>query len=93
LVDETTTKEILMAFLSKKWLRALWGVEQPSTKIAEPIDCDACRIARRAGGDACDEHAHHVRPHTYDVGHDVEWGGVFDNPLNTFPTRHSESIH
>jgi hypothetical protein len=84
--------EELMGFLPKKWLRALWGVNQPTTELAPPIDCQSCRIARQAGGDACVEHAHHARPHTYHLGHEVEWGGVFDHPLETMPNTTEESI-
>jgi hypothetical protein len=81
-----------MGFLPKKWLRSLWGVEQPTTVFAKPIDCESCRIARQAGNDACPEHAHHVRPHTYHLGHEVEWGGVFDHPLETMPNTTEETI-
>lgn len=84
-----------MGFLPKKWLSALWGVNQPKTRLDPPIDCAECRIARRNGGDACYVHGeHHLRPHTYDVGHEVQWGdGVFDHPFDAMPTRESESIH
>lgn len=82
-----------MGFLPRKWLRTLWGVSQPSTRMAEPIDCDMCRIARQNGGDACYEHGEkHARAHTYRMGHEVDWGGVFDRPDNTYPRRTSPSI-
>jgi hypothetical protein len=82
-----------MGFLPKKWLRALWGVTQPTAKIAAPINCDACVAARAAGLDACPEHGvKHPRPHTYRMGHEVDWGGVFDNPDNSYPRSSRPSV-
>ncbi|MGZ3421937.1 MAG: hypothetical protein ACXVEF_37270 [Polyangiales bacterium] len=81
-----------MGFLPKKWLRALWGVNQPATQLAPPIDCERCRIARQSGVDACPEHRHHLRPHLYRMGHEVQWGGVFDHPLETVPRTSVETI-
>jgi hypothetical protein len=84
--------EELMGFLPKKWLRALWGVNQPTMQFDPPIDCERCRIARQAGKDACPEHHHHARPHTYHMGHQIEWGGIFDNPQNAMPRYDDERI-
>lgn len=82
-----------MGFLPKKWLRALWGVKQPSMQVDAPIDCDDCRSARARGGDACAVHGvKHPRPNTYHMGHEVDWGGVFDNPDNTYPRTTRPSI-
>ncbi len=83
-----------MGFLPKKLLRALWGVQQPATTLAQPLDCDACAVARQAGSDACFEHhAAHARPHTYSIGHQVEWGSPFSASNDQMPIRNSESIH
>jgi len=82
-----------MGFLPKKWLRSLWGVSETPTTFAAPIDCDDCRAARAAGRDACAVHGvKHPAPHIYRMGHEVDWGGVFDRPENTYPRRSSESI-
>ena len=68
-----------MGFLPKKWLAKLWGVNDPGRKFAKPIDCDACRIARANGSDACwEHHVHHPRPHLYRAGHEVNWGSGLD---------------
>lgn len=83
-----------MGFLKKNWLRKLWGVSEPTTQIAAPIDCDACREARSRGLDACEtHHAAHVRPHTYEIGHEVEWGSPLNLNNDAYPHRQSESIH
>ncbi len=81
-----------MGFLPKKWLRALWGVREESTMLAAPIDCDDCRAARAAGGDACAVHGEkHPGPHTYRFGHSVSWGSPFSSQ-DTMPRRESVSI-
>ncbi len=82
-----------MGFLPRKWLRALWGVNDVSSRVASPIDCDDCRAARAAGRDACEVHREkHPRPHTYRMGHEVDWGGVFDHPENTYPRSTRPSL-
>jgi hypothetical protein len=68
-----------MGFLPKKWLSKLWGVTEPPRLLDKPIDCDACRIARANGGDACwEHHVHHRRPHLYRAGHEINWGSGLD---------------
>jgi hypothetical protein len=48
----------------KKWFRLLWGVSYPETSLEPAIDCEACRIARTAGKDACATHrTHHDHNH------------------------------
>jgi hypothetical protein len=87
-------KEDTMGFLPKKWLRKLWGVDETPATFAPPIDCDDCRAARAAGRDACAVHGvKHPAPHTYNMGHEVEWGSPLSGTLNdTYPRRESESI-
>jgi hypothetical protein len=69
-----------MGFLPKKWLRSLWGVEQPRAQFDPPIDCDDCRRLRAAGKDACAVHGvHHPRPHVYSMGHELGWGSGLDS--------------
>lgn len=83
-----------MAFLPMKWLRALWGVSQPDTTLAPPIDCDDCRDARAHGRDACAVHgAPHPRPHTYEMGHQVSWSSPLKGTNEEMPIRTSVSIH
>lgn len=68
-----------MGFLPKKWLNRIWGVEQPKTQFAKPLECDACHIARANGSDACwEHHAAHLRAHTYHVGHEMNWSSGID---------------
>jgi hypothetical protein len=53
----------------KKFFQSLWGVTDPGLELTPPIDCEACRIARSAGKDACAIHrTHHDRNHP--SGHD-----------------------
>jgi hypothetical protein len=83
-----------MGFLSKKWLRKLWGVNEPGTAVMAPIDCEACRTARAAGRDACAEHGvKHASPHLYHVGHEISWSSPLSMDNATMPRRDSESIH
>lgn len=83
-----------MGFLSKKWLRSLWGVQPVTTDVEPPIDCDDCRAARAEGRDACAVHGQrHPRPHTYTVGHEVAWGSPFKGTNEELPVRTRESIH
>jgi hypothetical protein len=83
-----------MGFLPKKWLRALWGVQQPQTELSPAIDCADCREARARGGDACAVHgAKHPRPHTYSMGHEVSWASPLKGTNEEMPVRTSESIH
>lgn len=83
-----------MGFLPKKWLRKLWGVSDTSTAIAAPIDCQDCRDARARGLDACPVHGEkHIRPHVYDMGHEVSWGSPMSLYNDAMPRRESESIH
>lgn len=83
-----------MGFLPKKWLRALWGVQQPRSEFAPPIDCAGCREARAEGRDACEVHgAHHPRPHTYSMGHEIRWSSPFSANNEEMPIRTSLSIH
>ena len=82
-----------MGFLSKKWLRKLWGVSEPTSIVASAIDCNACRTARAAGSDACAEHGiKHPAPHIYHVGHEVRWSSPLSMDNATMPRRDSESI-
>jgi hypothetical protein len=83
-----------MGFLKMNWLRKLWGVQPVSTKVAPPIDCADCRDARGRGLDACEVHHNaHLRPHTYEVGHQVSWGSPLSMNNDQMPLRDSESIH
>jgi hypothetical protein len=79
--------------LWKKLLHSLWGVDQPTTEMAPPLDCERCRVARMNGKDACFEHHNaHPRAHTYHIGGGLSWGSgldqVGDNPPPS--SRHSE---
>jgi hypothetical protein len=46
----------------KKLFQSLWGVSYPDTDMTPGIDCEACRIARSAGKDACAVHRTHHDP-------------------------------
>ena len=47
----------------KRLFRSLWGVTYPGVDLTPAIDCEACRIARTAGKDACNVHRTHHDPH------------------------------
>ena len=83
-----------MGFLPKKWLNKLWGVTDPGTRIAKPLDCAACHVARANGSDACWEHHNaHPRAHTYHMGHEIAWGSGLDGRNDSPMSRGSrESI-
>lgn len=72
-----------MAFLPKKWLRALWGIKAPEGDIEPPAPPET-ESARRTRPSA--------RPHRYQIGGQVDWGGVFDAPGNVVPRRSRPSI-
>jgi hypothetical protein len=66
-----------MGFIPKKWLRQLWGVSEPPTRLERPIDCRSCHRARKLGYDACQVH-HELartrpRPHLYHAAQPPPW--------------------
>jgi hypothetical protein len=70
----------------KKLIHALYDIKDPTTEMAQPIDCEACRAARAEGKDACVEHHHqHPRAHTYSIGGQVEFGGPMDHSESVVP--------
>ncbi len=48
----------------KNFMRSLWGGPPAEETITPPIECDACKLARAQGKDACpDHHTHHDHAH------------------------------
>jgi len=81
-----------MAFM-KKLLNALYGVKEPTTEMAPPIDCEDCRDARAAGKDACAFHHHqHPHAHTYRIGGQVAYGGVMDHADSVIPSSSQTDV-
>ncbi len=78
-----------MAFLPKKWLRALWGIKAPDGEIEPPAPPRSEGIRRTLPSTRPPSHPIESSP----VDRQVAWGGgLFGSAGDLFPRRSKPSL-